>query len=172
MNFKLSDAEQENREAVKEKTKKIKRLRSVYDQKSFKRILSQLWKETCVLRSELRDHNDQKIAWLREKYQDQRVEFGLPEDLAEYRDVNIFSSKFEATESSGLLDVTAIGNIDPPLDDDEISALQLPPKMAIEEGLTVSNFKHEMSMMSNKLVNKVLLLYHLPVFIITIILKC
>ena len=91
MNFKLSDAEQENREAVKEKTEKIKRLRSVYDRKSFKRILNRLWKETRVLRSELRDHNDQKIAWLREKYQDQRVEFRLPEDLTEYRDVNIFS---------------------------------------------------------------------------------
>ena len=153
MHFKLLDAKQEKREAAKAKTEKLKELNRECGSGSTKtkKILDRLRRERKVLESKLKKENEKKIAWLSGKSRKKKSDFDLPEDLSEYRRLDIFSKDFKGEKAHEKPEVPIVGNVSPPLDDDEISALQLPPKMALEEGLSVVNFKHEMSMMSTKI---------------------
>ena len=67
--------------------------------------------------------------------------FVVPDDIIQFKDVQIFNSEFVAPDEDCKPDIITIGDIQPPLDEDELAALSLPPKTAVNGSLKLEDFK-------------------------------
>ena len=110
------------------------------------------------LRSNMRTKNAAKVTWLLSKYrkeeEDTKDIFTVPGDIEDYKDAKIFDSGFETPEvvtDYKPPEIVQLGDISPPLDEDELSVLQLPTKTSVNGKLKLEDFKVELGMMSTKL---------------------
>ena len=157
MKSKLADAVERNREAKKCKECKRGELHLLYGKNTrrVKNVLRKLNREMRMLSAECRSKNKMKIEWLLNKYRPDSLKennnFVLPEDVKQFENAKIFDPKFVPPEDVHKPEVIVIGDLQPPLDSDEIAALVLPPKTAVTDTLNLEDFKCEVTMCSTKL---------------------
>ena len=136
MKSKLADAQERYREAKKAKECKRHELYLKFGPKSrrCKNVLSKLNREMNELRANIRSKNKDKVAWLLSKYREDSKNndgFTVPDDVIQYQNVKIFSSDFQVPEIDQKPEILVIGDLQPPLDSDELAALTLHPKTAV-----------------------------------------
>ena len=74
-----------------------------------------------------RDKNKKKVDWLLKKYrkEEEDICFTVPKDVDDFKNVDVFYPRFETPVSvtDYSADVTIIGDIQPPLDEEEKAVL-------------------------------------------------
>ena len=156
MKSKLADAQERYREAKKAKECKRHELYLKFGPKSrrCKNVLSKLNREMNELRANIRSKNKDKVAWLLSKYREDSKNndgFTVPDDVIQYQNVKIFSPDFQVPETDQKPEILVIGDLQPPLDSDELAALTLHPKTAVNGTLKLEDFKLEVGQCSTKL---------------------
>ena len=156
MKEKLTDAEEAFRKAKKEKEKIRLELNARYgiNSRRSRNIVRKLNKEMRQLTSDLQSKNNKKITWLLKKYRDSdENDFTMPTDLNQlWSSIKVFDPKYEIPDSvkEDKPTVAIIGEINPPLDEDELACLSLPPKTAVNPAMSKSSFKTELGLCSTK----------------------
>ena len=157
MRAKLADAEEKKREAKKVLNDCRNDLKVTLGEntRKYRNTIKHLRKEASKLMKEARAKNKTKIDWLLKKYRSEDLNnnenFVVPDDIIQFKDVQIFNSEFVAPDEDCKPDIITIGDIQPPLDEDELAALSLPPKTAVNGSLKLEDFKVEIGMCSTKL---------------------
>ena len=149
MTSKLQDAQESHRKALKEKECLKKELDLLYgvNSRRCRNVFKKIRKEMKQLRSNMRTKNAAKVTWLLSKYRQEEEDtkniFTVPGDIEDYKDAKIFDSGFETPEvvtDYKPPEIVQLGDISPPLDEDELSVLQLPTKTSVNGKLKLEDF--------------------------------
>ena len=159
MQNKLADAKERCRIAKKDKESKRKELDLLYglNTSRCRNVFKKVNKEMQEFKSEQLKKKSEKVKWLLSRYkretEDNKINFHVPGDIEEYKNIRVFDNNFSVPEDvkNYQPEIAVVGDIQPPLDEEELSVLRLNPKTAINPSLSIEGFKIETGMCSSKL---------------------
>ena len=137
MNFKRKDEIRNRRRWIGEKIKIRKKIETelMNNTNQKKKLTKYLNQKSILKKRELGEKYDRKIEHLRSKYQvdKDKEKDRVPPDMEEYTELAVFNQeKFDRIETEEI-EIVKFGDVE--LDEDEIEAMKLHPKMALPKKL-------------------------------------